>query len=76
MLYTAHMTAYRTLQDFDLSGKKVLLRAGFDLPIENGRITDESRVTALVPTMRYILDHGAALIILSHQDRPKGKVVP
>lgn len=70
------MHSYHTLSDFDLSGKKVLLRAGFDLPMENGRITDESRVVALVPTMKYILDHGASLIILSHQDRPKGKVVP
>jgi phosphoglycerate kinase len=70
------MQTYRTLADFDLTGKRVLLRAGFDVPLEDGRITDESRITALVSTMRYILDHGAALVILSHQDRPKGKVVP
>lgn len=76
MLYTLRMTSYHTLTNLDVHGKKVLLRAGFDLPIENGFITDDSRVVALVPTMRYILDHGASLIILSHQDRPKGKVVP
>lgn len=70
------MTSYHTLTNLDVHGKKVILRAGFDLPIEDGRITDDSRVVALVPTMRAILDHGASLIILSHQDRPKGKVVP
>lgn len=76
MLYTLRMTSYHTLTNHEVHGKKVLLRAGFDLPIENGLITDDSRVVALLPTMRYILDHGASLIILSHQDRPKGKVVP
>lgn len=70
------MTTYHTLAEFDIQGKKVLLRAGFDLPIEHGVITDTSRVVALVPTMRAILDRGASLILLSHQDRPKGKIVP
>jgi len=70
------MTTYHTLHDANLTGKRVLLRAGFDVPIEDGRITDESRIAAIVPTMRFILDHGASLIILSHQDRPKGKVMP
>src|SRR5262245_48250818 len=70
------MIAYRTLSQADLSDKKVLLRAGFDLPMEEGRITDESRVVSVIPTIRYLLDHGAAVIIMAHQDRPKGKVVP
>ena len=70
------MPHYPTLSEADLSGKRVLLRAGFDLPMEDGVVTDISRVEALVPTMRYILDHGASLIILAHQGRPKGKPVP
>lgn len=69
------MNSYRTLSQAELSGKRVLLRAGFDLPMEEGRITDESRIVAVVPTMRFILDHGGALLIMAHQDRPKGKVV-
>lgn len=66
--------SYRLLQDANIKGKKVLLRAGFDVPIENGVVTDESRVEALVPTMKHILDSGAALIIMAHQGRPKGEV--
>lgn len=70
------MPNYPTLQTADLSGKRVFLRAGFDLGIENGQITDISRVTALVPTMRFILDHGGSLVIGSHEGRPKGKPDP
>lgn len=69
------MSTYPTLSEADLTGKRVLLRAGFDLPMEDGVITDPSRVEALVPTMRFILDNGASLVILSHQGRPKGKPV-
>ncbi len=68
------MSTYPTLSEADLSGKRVLLRAGFDLPIEDGVVTDITRVEALVPTMKYILEHGASLILMSHQGRPKGKV--
>lgn len=70
------MKSYRTLAQADLDGKNVLLRAGFDVPMENGVVTDTSRIAFAAPTMQYILDHGAALIIIAHQDRPKGKVVP
>jgi phosphoglycerate kinase len=70
------MSNYPTLSEASLQGKRVLLRAGFDLPMENGAIQDISRVEALVPTMKYILSHGASLIILAHQGRPKGKVDP
>ncbi len=64
------------LDEADLQGKRVLLRAGFDVPMENGVISDTSRITALVPTMKHILQAGGALVILSHQGRPKGKPVP
>jgi len=70
------MPTYPTLSEADLNGKRVLLRAGFDLPIEDGVVTDITRVEALVPTMRYILDHGASLILMSHQGRPKGRANP
>lgn len=63
--------SYRTLTSADLKGKKVLLRAGFDLPMQDGKVTDTTRVEALVPTMKHILDQGATLIIMAHQGRPK-----
>lgn len=63
---------YPTLATVDLSGKRVLLRAGFDVPMENGIVNDTTRIEAMVPTMRHILDHGASLIIMAHQGRPKG----
>jgi len=64
------------LSDASLKGKRVLLRAGFDVPITDGVVSDASRVEAVVPTMRHILDAGAALIIMAHQGRPKGKADP
>ncbi|PIQ76561.1 phosphoglycerate kinase [Candidatus Peregrinibacteria bacterium CG10_big_fil_rev_8_21_14_0_10_49_24] len=68
------MSIYPSLSDADISGKKVLLRAGFDVPVENGRVVDTARIEAIVPTMKHILESGAALIIMAHQGRPKGKV--
>ena len=67
--------AYQTLRSADLRGKRVLLRAGFDVPMEQGQVTDDTRIRALLPTMRHILDAGASLIIMSHQGRPKGQRV-
>lgn len=63
--------SYRLLQDASLSGKRVLLRAGFDVPITDGVVEDTTRIEAMLPTMRYILDAGASLILLAHQGRPK-----
>lgn len=70
------MTAspYPSLRSADLAGKRVLLRAGFDVTIANGVVEDATRIEALVPTMQHILSSGAALVIASHQGRPKGKV--
>jgi len=70
------MSKYPILKDADLKGKKVLLRAGFDVPIEDGKVVDTTRIDAMVGTMKHILDEGAALIIMAHQARPKGKPVP
>ena len=65
-----------TLNQANLEGKKVLLRAGFDVPIEDGKVHDTTRIDAVVPTMKYILDHGASLILIAHQGRPKGEPNP
>lgn len=64
----------RTISDLpNLEGKKVLLRADFNVPMENGEITDEGRIVSSVPTIRYLLDSGASVIIISHLGRPEGK---
>lgn len=67
---------YPQLLSAQLQGKRVLLRAGFDVPIEDGKVTDTTRIEALVPTMKHILDSGASLILIAHQGRPKGEPDP
>ncbi len=62
---------YRTLDSANFQGKRVLLRAGFDIPIEDGKVLDRTRIEAIVPTMRAILDGGGILILAAHQGRPK-----
>ncbi len=68
--------SYRTLDQADLNGKRVLLRAGFDVSIENGKVMDTERIEAVIPTVEYILKHKGSVVILSHQGRPKGKRDP
>ncbi len=66
----------KSIQDISLSGKRVLLRADFNVPMdEQNRITDDTRVTMVLPTIRYILKEKGKLIICSHMGRPKGKKV-
>lgn len=65
------MTTYRTLDTAHLAGKRVLLRGGFDVSIENEKVTDATRIEAILKTMKHILDQGALLIIMAHQGRPK-----
>ena len=70
------MPAFRTLDDLDPRGKRVLVRADLNLPVKDGRITDMSRIERLCPTIAELCGQGARVIICSHFDRPKGKRVP
>lgn len=74
--YTSAMSTYRSLREASLDGMTVLLRAGFDVPIEDGRVADTSRIAAVIPTIKHLLENNAAVVMLAHQDRPKGTVVP
>jgi phosphoglycerate kinase len=63
----------KTIKDFELKDKKVFLRLDLNVPIKNGVIQDETRITAALPTIKYALDHGAKLILSSHLGRPETK---
>jgi len=70
------MANFKTLDDIDVKGKRVLVRADLNVPMKDGHVTDASRIERQAPTIRELAEKGARVIVLSHFDRPKGKVVP
>lgn len=69
------MTKY-SIRDFAVAGKRVFIRVDFNVPINNGVITDDTRITSSLPTIQHALDHGATVVLASHLGRPKGKPTP
>jgi len=67
---------FRTLDDLDVKGRRVLVRADLNVPMADGKVTDRLRIVRQAPTIRELAEKGAKVIVLSHFDRPKGKVVP
>ena len=63
----------RTLDDLDVEGKRVFLRVDFNVPLENGRITDDARIRAALPTIKALREKGAKLLLAAHLGRPKDR---
>ena len=70
------MFAFKTLDDLDVQGRKVLVRADLNVPMRDGNVSDTTRIDRSLPTLNDLLDKGAKVIVVSHFGRPKGQAVP
>ena len=67
---------WKTLDAFDLAGKRVLTRVDINVPMKNGVVTDATRIKRIVPTVKHINSSGGSVVLLAHFGRPEGKVIP